>query len=59
MLIFDEATDITPKMMRTLLRHNRQQRAKDGWPNWYINHGRLSPNPSKSELRRVSWRRAH
>lgn len=47
---------------RRLLRHGAQQerkaRAKQGWWNWYVNRRRLSFTASKSELRRVSWRRA-
>lgn len=28
------------------------------WPNWYINRGRMSHNPTAKERRAVSWRRA-
>jgi hypothetical protein len=59
MIIFDEAADLTPRIVRFGLAHYRKQRAQGGWFNWYANRGRLSLNPSKSELRRVSWRRAH
>lgn len=40
-------------------RMKRQQRAQGGWFNWYVNRGRLSLTATDSELRRVSWRRAH
>ncbi|MFL6728080.1 MAG: hypothetical protein ACJ8FS_16435 [Sphingomicrobium sp.] len=59
-VVFDEAADITPRQWRAAGRYARRQRAKGwGWFNWYVNRGRLSLDPSKSELRRVSWRRAH
>lgn len=56
----DELDKLTPKQWRAASRLARQRRAKGfGWFNWYANRGRLSLDPSKSELRRVSWRRAH
>ena len=36
----------------------RVYRLKDmSWINWYINRGILPLNPTKSQLRRLSWRR--
>lgn len=70
MIVFDEASDIPEQMWRAGVRFaeqekcraaklERRRRAEGGWFNWYANRGRLSLNPTKSELRRVSWRRAH
>lgn len=55
----DELSNLTEKQWRVASRLARQRRAKKGWFNWHVNRGRLSLNPTKSELRRVSWRRAH
>jgi len=46
------------------LRNKRQLLARldvgyPAWPNWHINRGRMPHNPSKQDLRRTSWRRAH
>lgn len=56
---FDEADSLTPKEMHAALRYYRKVRAKGGWFNWHVNRGRLALPPTDSELRRVSWRRAH
>jgi len=73
-IVFDEASLITSRMERFAIRHARQQRAKGGWWNWYANRGRIAihitgdawrvnsravERMTRSELRRVSWRRAH
>jgi hypothetical protein len=62
---FIPARDVSPlfarledKVMRDVARKERRERAVKGWPNWYINRGRMSLSPSKRELRQVSWRRA-
>lgn len=58
-IVFDEASNLSPKMVRELNRWERKRRASGaGWVNWYINRGHLPLNPSKRDLRRVSWRRA-
>lgn len=36
----------------------RKRNAEYGWPNWYINRGRMSLNFTGADMRRVSWRRA-
>lgn len=38
-------------------REEKRKRAKHGWANWYINRRRLPLNPTKRELRAMSWRR--
>jgi hypothetical protein len=42
-----------------LPRSERLKIARHGWPNWYINRGRMSNPPTDTERRQVSWRRAH
>lgn len=59
MIIFDEAGELTPKMMRVVERYKRKRRSKGfGWTNWYVNRGRMSLPPTGKELHQVSWRRA-
>ena len=36
---------------------DRAERARSGWFNWYVDRGRLPLNPTKREMRAVSWRR--
>lgn len=43
----------------SLSKEERRELSKHGWPNWYINRGRIQQSFTDSELRRVSWRRAH
>lgn len=45
--------------VRTIPREERKKIAKNGWPNWFINRGRMSRNPTAPEKRRYSWRRVH
>jgi hypothetical protein len=40
-----------------MTKEERKRRAKLGWINWYINRGRLPLNPTKRDLRALSWRR--
>jgi hypothetical protein len=57
-IVYDEASNLTPRMVRVALKHHRRQRATGlGWINWHINRGRLPLSPSKKELRALSWRR--
>lgn len=36
----------------------RRIRSAAGWFNWHLNRGRMTPECSRSDMRRVSWRRA-
>lgn len=36
----------------------RPLRSAAGWFNWHVNRGRMSPECSDRDMRRVSWRRA-
>jgi hypothetical protein len=57
---FDEAWDPEQSnYFHNMSRAERRRAAKFGWPNWYINRGRISNPPTKKELRQLSHRRAH
>lgn len=45
--------------VKKMPKKERLAAAKHGWPNWFINRGRMSKDATPSERRRVSWRRAH
>lgn len=36
----------------------RRLRSAAGWFNWHVNRGRMTPECSDRDMRRVSWRRA-
>lgn len=41
----------------TISKSELKKIANRGWPNWYINRGRMSKNPTAKEKRAVSWKR--
>lgn len=60
----DEADRLAPGLLKQKLDRERRMlppkkmRAIFGWPNWYINRGRMSLHATPKERRAVSWRRA-
>lgn len=40
-----------------LTKAEKKEVAKYGWANWYVNRGRLPLEPTKKDLRSVSWKR--
>ena len=54
---YDEASNISLRQYRFVLRWSRKRKAKLGWPNWCIDRKRLPLMHTKKELRALSWRR--
>lgn len=59
LIVYDEYCGDYTHIERRIMKFHRKERAMFGWHNWYSNRGRISLNATKSELRRLSWRRAH
>jgi uncharacterized NAD(P)/FAD-binding protein YdhS len=55
----DEERQRQSDYWHSLSRAEKRKLSKHGWPNWYINRGRISNPPTKKELRQISHRRAH